>query len=115
MQRYLEVDQGTESCRRFAAKVRAYLAYLISGNFQQSSGLLSFRVLVVVSSKARLASLQSAVSETMARTVPRLRCGPGAGELVWFALQESIRADTILGDIWVAEGHPVFFVPAGQG
>ena len=45
---FIEVDLATESHRRFAGKIRRYLAYKDSTLFRARMGGRSFRVLIVV-------------------------------------------------------------------
>jgi len=107
---FLEVDRGTESLRRVASKVRGCLAYLASGNYQRQYGRRTLRLLIVAPSGRRLASLESAVTATVQRTSAHLS-GEAVDDLkIWSALQENMHSDTVLGDVWSANGRKARFL-----
>lgn len=112
LQAFLEVDRGTETTARFCRKMRGYLAFWVSGTYGRQTGLRAFRVLVVVPSRKRLASLAVAVETTVKVVAPRLDRMPAAClNMIWFAVQEQLRQDTVLGDPWEAGGKRVQFLP----
>lgn len=80
---FLEVDMGTESHIRFAAKIRRYLAYKESRLFRFRYGGRAFRVLVV------------APTLTRARALGRVTEAEGGEKMFWFAPLQDIAAERI--------------------
>jgi hypothetical protein len=112
MQVFLEVDRGTESTKRFVAKVRGYLAYLASGNYQRQFGLPTFRLLVVAPSSRRCDSLKCAVDGALPAVASRLGLDiTGCMGLVWYSLQQYMCPDTVLGTVWLAGDKQESFLP----
>lgn len=109
---FLEVDRGTEPGRRFAEKIRGYLSYLTSGDYERRFGLRAFRILVVAPGAKRLRTLQLAVSETINQMLPHVALSVAAMQwIVWYAEQDHVRLDTVLSDVWTANGQPAAFLP----
>lgn len=89
---FLEVDMGTESHIRFAAKIRRYLTYKESRLFRYRYGGRSFRVLIV------------APTLTRARALRRVTEAEGGMTMFWFAFQEDITAERIVRPLWQMAG-----------
>jgi hypothetical protein len=85
---FLEVDMGTESHTRFAAKIRRYLAYKESGMFRFRDGGRAFRVLVVAPTLTRAGALR------------RVTEADGGKRMFWFASQEDIATERIAAPVW---------------
>jgi hypothetical protein len=101
---FLEVDMGTESHGRFAAKIRRYLAYKQSGLFRIRFGGRSFRVLVVAPTVTRLRSLK------------RVTESQGGQRMFWFAPLHDVTVERIGMPIWQLAGESVkarLFGPTG--
>jgi hypothetical protein len=89
---FLEADRSTETGARWAAKVRAYLAYVRSGAYLRRYGSNCLRVLVVATSQRRM--------ENLLRTTARV-CDPRSRRLFWFTSLEQVAYDTVLAaPIW---------------
>jgi hypothetical protein len=56
---FLELDLGNESLSVWKGKVKSYLQYAISGDFQKRFSQDRFRVLVIVNTERRMRSLQA--------------------------------------------------------
>lgn len=54
---FLEIDRGTETLSRFEEKVRAYEAYVRTGQYKERFGTRSLRILTVACSNKRLSRL----------------------------------------------------------
>lgn len=103
---FLEVDRGTEVLadeeRGFAKTIRFYLHYLRSSGYQRyvkEFGVFepfrAFRVLVVTTSKKRLANMR--------RLGGNIDFEPAhAKRFIWLSHREAVNADTILTPIWTA-------------
>ena len=65
----LEVDMGTESNRRFGAKVKAYKQYLESGKYGEVFEQESFKVLVATTSQRRAENLMRTARESGDKTM----------------------------------------------
>lgn len=110
---FLEVDRGTESARRVAAKMRGYMAYLASGNYQRQFSLHSFRLLIVTPGEKRQGNLQTAVASTVEETAPRLSLDAASVTgMIWWAVQENVTAAAVLDAVWTTNGSRAPFVPA---
>lgn len=91
---FLEVDQATEANKRFKAKVRAYLAYVASGRYQERYQTRSLRVLTVTTGEKRLANLVATTKEAR------------GGDLFWFTTFNVATPEQILVEpIWRVAGH----------
>lgn len=84
---FLEVDLGHEGRSVWRAKVAAYLRYAVSGHFTPRFGRAQFRVLVVMDSARRMASLRAAT----AAITPKV---------FWFTTFENIHRDGFWSSIW---------------
>jgi len=89
---FLEVDMGTESHGRFAAKIRRYLAYKESHMFRTRFGGRSFRVLTV------------APTLTRARALRDVAEGQGGERMFWFASLTDVTAERITEPVWELAG-----------
>jgi hypothetical protein len=91
---FFEADRGTLSGRRWAWRVRAYLAYVRSGRYAAKYGARSLRVLTVTTGPKRLAHLRRATERA------------GGGRLFWFTTHEQTQSEQILGGpIWAVAGQ----------
>jgi hypothetical protein len=84
---FLEVDLGHEGLTIWKQKVKNYLQFALSGDFQRLFGQERFRVLVLVNSDRRL--------ETIRKTV-----GAVTEKLFWFTTLESTESN-FFGPIWL--------------
>ena len=89
---FLEVDMGTESHGRFAAKIRRYLAYKESRMFRTRFGGRSFRVLTV------------APTLTRARALRRVTEDQGGARVFWFAPLEEVTMERVAEPVWEPAG-----------
>jgi hypothetical protein len=89
---FLEVDMGTESHVRFAAKIRRYLAYKESRMFRFHYGGRAFRVLIVAPTLTRLNALR------------RITEAEGGERMFWFAPLVDISPERIVEPIWELAG-----------
>jgi len=90
---FLELDMGTESHGRFAAKIRRYLAYKESRVFRLRFGGKSFRVLVIASTVTRVRSLK------------RITESQGGQRMFWFAPLGDVMAEKVAEPIWQLAGE----------
>jgi hypothetical protein len=91
---FLEIDLATEPGKRWAHKVRAYLAYIQSGLYQKRYQTRSLRVLTVTTGPKRLANL--------IRSTEAL----GGGALFWFTTLGEASARAVLHlPIWRRAKH----------
>jgi len=84
---FLEVDLGHESRSVWRRKVQAYLAFAISGRFEEQFHKPRFRTLVVTESERRMASLRVATAEL-------------TDKLFWFTTFDLITRDGFWSAIW---------------
>lgn len=89
---FLEVDMATESHRRFAAKIRRYLAYKESRMFRIRFRGRSFRVLVVGPTMTRVNALR------------RVTEAQGGQRMFWFASRKDVSAERIAKPVWCLAG-----------
>ena len=86
---FLEIDLATEPGKRWADKVRGYLAYLESGLYQKRYQTRSLRVLTVTTGPKRLENLRQTTQAV------------GGGSLFWFTTLALAQPATVLSDaIW---------------
>jgi hypothetical protein len=91
---FLELDRGTMTTKRFAAKIAAYTTYYRSGAYEQRYKTRSLRVLTVTLSEGRLVHLKKA-----AETV-------GADARFWFATHAQVTVQQVLSrSIWQIAGN----------
>ncbi|MDI6872050.1 MAG: replication-relaxation family protein [Bacillota bacterium] len=103
---FLEMDMGTEGHKRFAKKIRRYLAYKDSGLFRHRFGGRSFRVLIVAPTATRMRALE------------RVAEGEGARRVFWLLPAESCCADRLSSSTWRLAGGSetaVLLRPDGHG
>lgn len=84
---FLEMDRSTETNKSFQNKIRRYLDYKRSGRYSELFGVRFFKLLVVTTTKRRLANLKKATEEI-------------TNELVWFTTMEKIQQQGFWGTIW---------------
>jgi hypothetical protein len=84
---FFEIDLGSEHRSVWQAKVRSYLAYATSGDFERQFGQQRFRALVVVTSESRLKLLQTATAELTEK-------------IFRFTTAERIKRQSFWGAIW---------------
>lgn len=90
----LEVDRATETNGRWAQRVRAYLAYIASGQYTRCFGTTSLRILVITTSPERLANLKRATEQA------------GGGVVFWFTTLKRAGAEAALTQpIWQVAGR----------
>jgi len=90
----LEVDCATETSHRWAQRVRAYLAYVGSGQYARRFGTTSLRILMTTTNLTRLTHLKRATEQV------------GGQSLFWFATLEQASPEAILSErIWQVAGH----------
>ncbi len=85
---FLEVDLGQEGLSVWRAKVRNYLRYALSGDFERQFRQPRFRVLVVCISERRLESIRRVVDALTEK-------------LFWFATLDSIDGDGLWSPAWL--------------
>lgn len=85
---FVEVDLGHESRSIWAAKVRKYLDYAVSGDFKKRFSLPQFRVLVIANSERRLQSIRAVTASITEK-------------LFWFTTQETINRESLWLPIWL--------------
>ena len=84
---FLEVDLGHESLTIWKQKIRNYLDFAVSGNYEREFGQAKFRVLVVANSERRLHSIRGAA-------------GKQTTKLFWFANLPSLRLEGFFASVW---------------
>lgn len=85
---FVEVDLGHESRSVWAAKVRKYVGFAISGDFQKRFKQPQFRVLVIANSERRLQSIRAVTASITEK-------------LFWFTTQETINRESLWLPIWL--------------
>jgi hypothetical protein len=85
---FLEIDLGHEGALVWKAKIDAYIAYAISGNFAEQFHQSQFRVLVLANSEARMHWLR--------RTVAGL-----TEKVFWFSTFDSLRNSGFWSSVWL--------------
>jgi len=85
---FLEVDLGTEAFPVWDRKVKGYVAFAASGEFEKQFGHSRFRVLVVLTSDARMHSLRAHISKTTFK-------------LFYFSTLQKISTEGFWGNIWL--------------
>ncbi|HXH25581.1 MAG TPA: replication-relaxation family protein [Vicinamibacterales bacterium] len=91
---FVEVDRGSESYAKIAAKARRYLAYKEHRLFRARVGARSFRVLFTVRSMRRLQALKHVIEEA------------GGQRIFWLARQRDFGPASFASPIWhVAGSH----------
>ena len=84
---FLEVDLGHESLTVWKEKVRSYLQFALSGDFERRFGQSRFRVLVIAPSERRLHSIRKTVALSTQK-------------IFWFASLSAIRSAEFFGSAW---------------
>lgn len=99
---FLEMDMGTMTVGRFATKIRAYLAYTQSGEYQKRYQTKSLRVLTITTSQTRCINLKAAAESV------------GGDRRFWFSTKEQTERETVLhSPIWqvIDSTTPLALVP----
>lgn len=87
---FLEVDRGTMTVSRFQDKVKAYMAYIASGQYERRYGTRSLRVLTAALGPSRVARLATASGQVESR------------RMFWFTTLKEITIQTVLNSpIWL--------------
>lgn len=90
---FLEADQATEANKRWATKVKAYLAYWNSGQYQERYQARSLRILTVTTGQKRLANLKETTEEA------------GGKRIFWFTTFAQVTPERVLTEpIWEMAG-----------
>jgi hypothetical protein len=92
---FVEIDQGTESLRVWRRKVDHYITLAVSGRVPAMFHHDQFRVLVIVPTPKRLASLRACIAKA-------------TGKLFWLTTTASIAAPQLWGPVWYRprDDHP---------
>ncbi len=85
---FIEIDLGHEGLEIWKQKVRAYVRYAVSGNFESQFQRPRFLVLVIANSERRLKAIRRAVAEITNR-------------IFWFTTQELITERGLWSEIWL--------------
>lgn len=85
---FLEVDLGHEGLAVWKEKVRHYLQFALSGEYEQQFGQPRFRVLVIVNSERRLHSIRATVAATTQK-------------IFRFATLESVCGEQFFDAVWL--------------
>ncbi len=85
---FLEVDLGHESLKVWKEKVRNYLQFALSGDYQRTFSRDRFRVIVLANSERRLRSIREVVA-------------PSTKQIFWFASLDSVRREGFFAPIWL--------------
>lgn len=85
---FLEVDLGHERGPVWREKVRNYLQFAVSGEFEPEFGKKRFRVLVVTTTERRLESLRTTIAATTDR-------------IFWITTLAAVRSQGLFAPIWL--------------
>jgi hypothetical protein len=85
---FLEVDLGNESLTVWKEKVRNYLQFALSGEYERQFGQSRFRVLVLANSERRLLSIRKGVSTA-------------TDKIFWFASLEAVVRGGFFTPVWL--------------
>lgn len=88
MAAFLEVDLGHERGAVWKEKLKKYLEFAVSGNFERLFGPKQFRVLVVTNSERRLLSIRNVVRASTRK-------------LFWFSTMQAINSNGFFGRVWL--------------
>lgn len=105
---FIEIDRGTTTVRSrtqknwakktYERKVKGYLAYKESGQFERRYGAKNFRMLTVTTSQRRLDGLKEITEQV------------GGKNMFWFTTFEQVTPDAIFSQaIWQVAGRDGFF------
>lgn len=89
---FVELDQSTESHKKFKDKVKSYLDFARSGYYQKIFGVRYFRCLIIAPTAQRLANLKKTVEEV-------------TDKVFWFTTLDKITGNDVLSPIWLRTGH----------
>ncbi len=84
---FLEIDLGNQSKKVWEQKVRSYLQFAVSGDFQRLFRQQQFRVVVITTSERRLRSIRAAIAKH-------------TDKLFWLSDFESINRAGFWSPIW---------------
>jgi hypothetical protein len=85
---FLEIDLGHESLTVWKEKIRNYLQFAMSGDYERKFGQSRFRVLVLANSSRRLDSIRRTVAATTEK-------------LFWFRTLESVHKNGFFAPLWL--------------
>ncbi|MFY9561295.1 MAG: replication-relaxation family protein [Terriglobales bacterium] len=85
---FLEVDLGHEGLSVWKEKVRNYLQFALSGEFERRFGVSRFRVLVLANSERRLMSIRKAIVAATEK-------------IFWLATVEAVNRGSFFSSIWL--------------
>jgi hypothetical protein len=85
---FLEVDLGHERLVVWAGKIKRYIQFALSGEYERNFGQHQFRVLVIANSERRLLSIRKLVRAATQK-------------IFWFATLESVHHKGIFAPIWL--------------
>lgn len=88
---FVEVDQGTESLRVWRRKIDLYVALAVSGVFQSMFRHPQFRVLVIVPTAKRLATLRARIATVTTK-------------IFWLTTSTSVGTPAFWGPVWYRPG-----------
>lgn len=89
---FVELDLATMSHRRFQSKVKEYVEYARSGQYQKAFGVQYFRVLVIAPSVQRMLNLKKTVESHTDR-------------IFWFTTLKKLTGNDCFGPVWLRAGH----------
>lgn len=85
---FLEIDLGHERLAIWKEKIKKYLDFATSGDYERQFGGSQFRVLVIANSERRLLSIRKTVRASTQK-------------VFWFATMESFQLQGLLAAIWL--------------
>ena len=86
---FLEIDMGTETRKKFARKIKRYLAYYQSGRYEERYLTKAMRVLTITTSRKRLKNLQAVTKDV------------GGEHEFWFSTFDDVTPETVFSaPIW---------------
>lgn len=88
---FVEVDQGTESLRVWRRKIHQYVALAVSGAFPRRFHHQQFRVLVIVPSARRLATVRACI-------------GTVTTKMFWLTTSTAVETPEFWGPVWYRPG-----------
>jgi len=89
---FVELDQSTESHKKFKKKVESYLEFAGRGYYQKIFGVRYFRCLIIAPSIKRLTNLKKTVEEV-------------TDKVFWFTTLERVVSEDVFSPIWQRAGH----------
>jgi hypothetical protein len=93
---FVEMDRSTMSNQRFKEKVKSYIDFAYSGQYQKIFDAKYFRVLTIAPTASRMENLKKTVEEV-------------TDKIFWFTTSEKIAAEGLFNPIWYRAGHEGLF------